>query len=72
MNCSDWGEPPAADNLDYIKTLRNLKELSNPLLNGITYFYDMGNQQIYGWDDTYFHLVSMDLVGIIKKYNKME
>ncbi len=71
MNYSDW-TPPAADNLDLIKTQRQLKQLVNPFLNGKEYFLDLGDKQIYVWDNKYFSLEKMDYVMQIKQLNKIE
>ena len=71
MNYSDW-TPPDADNLELIKTQRQLKQLVNPYLNGKEYFLDLGDKQIYGWDKKYFSLEKMDYVMQIKQLNKIE
>lgn len=71
MNYSNW-EPPVSDNLELIKTQRQLKELSNPFLDGKQYFYDNGDKQIYMWNKKYLNLAEMEYVGKIKKHNKME
>lgn len=71
MNYSNW-EPPASDDLELIKTQRQLKKLSNPFLDGMQYFYDNGDKQIYMWNKKYLNLAKMEYVGEIKKWNKME
>jgi hypothetical protein len=71
MNYSDW-KPPAAENLDLLKTQRQLKPLQNPFLDGKQYFLDMGDKQIYGWNEKSLELASMEVVGKIKRMNKME
>jgi hypothetical protein len=61
MNYSDW-TPPAAENLDILKTQRQLKPLQNPFLDGKRYFLDMGDKQIYGWNEKFLELTRMELV----------
>lgn len=71
MNYGDWTPLPPQD-LDALKTQRQLKPLQNPFLDGKQYFLDMGDKQIYGWNEKSLELARMDMVVEIKRMNKME